>query len=63
MANVGGARGTHLKDTSPTDWEYTLSVNVVGAMTALRAATPQLRRTGGSAVLVSSISGPSPPPA
>ncbi|WP_199040367.1 SDR family NAD(P)-dependent oxidoreductase [Glycomyces salinus] len=62
VANVGGARGTHLKDTSPIDWDYTLSVNVVGAMTALRAATPQLKRTRGSAVLVSSISGSKPAP-
>ncbi|WP_026929119.1 SDR family NAD(P)-dependent oxidoreductase [Glycomyces tenuis] len=62
VANVGGARGTHLKDTSPDDWAYTLGVNVVGAMTALRAAVPQLQRTGGSAVLVSSISGAKPAP-
>ncbi|GAB3646794.1 SDR family NAD(P)-dependent oxidoreductase [Glycomyces tarimensis] len=62
VANVGGARGNDLKDTSPDDWAYTLGVNVVGAMTALRAAVPQLARTGGSAVLVSSISGAKPAP-
>ncbi|GAB3230500.1 SDR family NAD(P)-dependent oxidoreductase [Glycomyces halotolerans] len=62
VANVGGARGTHLKDTSPLDWQYTLGVNLVGAMTALRASTPQLKRTKGSAVLVSSISGTKPAP-
>ncbi len=62
VANVGGSRGTHLLDSSPDDWAYTLGVNVVGAMTALRAAVPQLRRTGGSAVLVSSISGSKPAP-
>ena len=62
VANVGGARGTRLEDTSPDDWAYTLGVNVVGAMTALRSALPQLRRTGGSAVLVSSISGSKPAP-
>lgn len=62
VANVGGARGTHLRDTAPADWEYTLGVNLVGAMTALRAATPQLKRTHGAAVLVSSISGSKPAP-
>ncbi|WP_198587025.1 SDR family NAD(P)-dependent oxidoreductase [Glycomyces xiaoerkulensis] len=62
VANAGGGRGTHLEDTSPEDWQYTWSVNVVGAMTPLRAATPQLERTGGAAVLVSSISGAKPAP-
>ena len=62
VANVGGARGMRLEDTAPADWEYTLGVNVVGAMTALRAAAPQLKRTRGAAVLVSSISGSKPAP-
>lgn len=62
VANVGGSRGAHLGDTSADDWAYTLGVNVVGAMTALRAAMPQLRRTRGAAVLVSSISGSKPAP-
>lgn len=62
VANVGGARGRGLLDTGPEDWAYTLSVNVTNAMTALKAALPQLRRTRGAAVLVSSISGSKPSP-
>ncbi|PRY61935.1 NADP-dependent 3-hydroxy acid dehydrogenase YdfG [Glycomyces artemisiae] len=62
VANVGGARGRSLTDTEPDDWAYTLNVNVVNAMTALKAALPQLRRRGGAAVLVSSISGSKPSP-
>lgn len=62
VANVGGARGRSLTDTDPEDWAYTMNVNVISAMTALKAALPQLRRTGGAAVLVSSISGTKPSP-
>ncbi|RRR97284.1 SDR family oxidoreductase [Glycomyces terrestris] len=62
VANVGGARGRSLTDTEADDWAYTLGVNVVSAMTALKAALPQLRRTRGAAVLVSSISGSKPSP-
>jgi 3-oxoacyl-[acyl-carrier protein] reductase len=62
VANVGGARGRSLIDTEADDWAYTLGVNVVNAMTALKASLPQLRRTRGAAVLVSSISGSKPSP-
>ncbi|MQM27651.1 SDR family oxidoreductase [Glycomyces sp. NEAU-7082] len=62
VANVGGARGRSLIDTEADDWAYTLGVNVVSAMTALKASLPQLRRTRGAAVLVSSISGSKPSP-
>lgn len=62
VANVGGARGRSLADTEADDWAYTLGINVVSPMTALKAALPQLRRTRGSAVLVSSISGSKPAP-
>jgi 3-oxoacyl-[acyl-carrier protein] reductase len=62
VANVGGSRGRSILDTEPDDWAYSLNVNVTSAMTALKAALPQLRRTGGSAVLVSSISGTKPSP-
>jgi NAD(P)-dependent dehydrogenase (short-subunit alcohol dehydrogenase family) len=62
VANVGGARGRSLIDTRPEDWAYTLGVNVTSAMTTLKAALPQLRRTRGAAVLVSSISGSKPSP-
>nr|WP_051704250.1 SDR family oxidoreductase [Glycomyces sp. NRRL B-16210] len=62
VANVGGARGRSLADTEADDWVYTLGVNVTSAMTALKSALPQLRRTGGAAVLVSSISGTKPSP-
>ncbi|MEU6858669.1 SDR family oxidoreductase [Glycomyces sp. NPDC046736] len=62
VANVGGSRGRSLHDTFPDDWAYTMGVNVVSAMTALKAALPQLKRTSGAAVLVSSISGSKPSP-
>lgn len=62
VANVGGARGRSLADTEADDWVYTLGVNVTSAMTALKSALPQLRRTRGAAVLVSSISGTKPSP-
>lgn len=62
VANAGGGRGTRLADTDADAWARTLDINLVSAMLTLRAALPQLERTGGSAVLVSSISGWKPAP-
>jgi 3-oxoacyl-[acyl-carrier protein] reductase len=58
VANAGGARGGGLQDSTTEDWTYTLSVNVVHAATAIRAAVPWLARSGqGAALVIGSISG------
>lgn len=63
VCNVGGGRGgSTLADTSSDDWAYTLDVNLVSSMAVLREAVPHLAECGGSAVLVSSISGWKPAP-
>ncbi|MEU1851156.1 SDR family oxidoreductase [Streptomyces sp. NPDC019990] len=60
---AGGVRGADLRDTEPHDWDQTCRLNVTHPAIALREAADHLAGTGGSAVLVSSISGwkPAPP--
>ncbi|GAA2600451.1 SDR family NAD(P)-dependent oxidoreductase [Streptomyces roseoviolaceus] len=60
---AGGARGTDLRGTEPSDWDLTCRLNVTHPAIALREAADHLAGTGGSAVLVSSVSGwkPAPP--
>ncbi|MFJ4979878.1 SDR family NAD(P)-dependent oxidoreductase [Streptomyces coeruleorubidus] len=60
---AGGARGTDLRETEPSDWDLTCRLNVTHPAIALREAADHLAGTGGSAVLVSSVSGwkPAPP--
>ncbi|MEU4206105.1 SDR family oxidoreductase [Streptomyces sp. NPDC045456] len=63
VANVGGARGGGLADATAADWSATYALNVGHAQRLLRAALPYLRAAGGgSAVLISSISGWKPSP-
>ena len=63
VANVGGSAGGELLDSTPEDWLRTFDLNLVHAVRALRAAVPHMRaRGGGSAVVVSSISGWKPAP-
>ncbi|WP_030147460.1 SDR family NAD(P)-dependent oxidoreductase [Streptomyces sp. NRRL S-455] len=60
---AGGARGGDLRATEPYDWDQTCRLNVTHPAIALREAADHLAEAGGSAVLVSSVSGwkPAPP--
>jgi 3-oxoacyl-[acyl-carrier protein] reductase len=60
---AGGARGADLRGTEASDWDLTCRLNVTHPAIALREAADHLAGTGGSAVLVSSVSGwkPAPP--
>lgn len=63
VANVGGSAGGELMDSTPEDWVRTFDLNLFHAVRALRAAVPHMRaRGGGSAVVISSISGWKPAP-
>jgi 3-oxoacyl-[acyl-carrier protein] reductase len=63
VANVGGSAGGELLDSTPEDWARTFELNLFHAVRALRAAVPHMRsRGGGSAVVISSISGWKPGP-
>lgn len=58
VANVGGSRGGGLQSSTAEDWMYTMSLNVVHAATAIRAAVPWLTASGqGAALVIASISG------
>jgi 3-oxoacyl-[acyl-carrier protein] reductase len=58
VANVGGSAGGELLDSTSEDWSRTFDLNLFHAVRALRAAVPPMQaRGGGSAVVVSSISG------
>ena len=58
VANVGGSAGGALMESTHEDWVRTFDLNLFHAVRALRAAVPHMRaRGGGSAVVVSSISG------
>ena len=58
VANVGGSAGGELLESTPEDWVRTFDLNLFHAVRALRAAVPHMRaRGGGSAVVISSISG------
>jgi 3-oxoacyl-[acyl-carrier protein] reductase len=63
VANVGGASGGGLLESSPQDWADTFALNVLHAAHAIRSAVPHFeRRGGGSALIVSSITGWKPGP-
>lgn len=63
VANVGGTFGGNFLTATPEDWVKTFEVNLVHAVRTLKAAVPYLERAGGgSAVIVSSISGSRPGP-
>jgi 3-oxoacyl-[acyl-carrier protein] reductase len=58
VANVGGSAGGELLDSTPEDWLRTFDLNLFHAVRAIRAAVPHMQtRGGGSAVVISSISG------
>src|SRR5438094_403468 len=63
VANVGGSAGGALLESTSEDWQRTFDLNVFHAVRAIRAAVPHLRRRGGgSAVIISSVSGWKPAP-
>lgn len=63
MANVGGAFGGGLEDSTHQDWVDTLNLNLLHAVNAIRAATPHMKQRGGGSILITaSISGWKPAP-
>lgn len=63
MANVGGAFGGGLEESTHQDWLDTLNLNLLHAVNAIRAATPHMKgRGGGSVLITASISGWKPAP-
>ncbi|MFO0594050.1 MAG: SDR family oxidoreductase [Myxococcaceae bacterium] len=63
VANVGGSWGGDFLETTAEDWVKTLEANLVHAARLIRAAAPHLEASGGgSAVIISSISGSRPGP-
>ncbi|HET9014980.1 MAG TPA: SDR family oxidoreductase [Thermomicrobiaceae bacterium] len=63
VANVGGSVGGDLVDSSYEEWVTTFDITLFHAVRAVRAAVPHMSaRGGGSAVIISSISGWKPAP-
>ncbi|MBL9038360.1 MAG: SDR family oxidoreductase, partial [Archangium sp.] len=62
VASVGGTVGGNFLETPPDAWTKTFELNAVLAVRAIRAAVPHLEKTGGSVVVVASISGSRPGP-
>ncbi|MBP6715655.1 MAG: SDR family oxidoreductase [Acidobacteria bacterium] len=54
---AGVVRDARLWKLTDDDWRSVMSTNLDSAFYLLRAATPRLRRAGGSVVLISSING------
>jgi NAD(P)-dependent dehydrogenase (short-subunit alcohol dehydrogenase family) len=57
VANAGISFARSIDEYTDDEWHRILSVNLDGAFYAIRAAVPHLRRSGGSIVLVSSMTG------
>lgn len=63
VTDPGGAAGGGLLESSPQDWADTFAMNVLHAAHAIRTAVPHFeQRGGGSALIVSSITGWKPGP-
>ena len=63
VANAGGSFGGGLLESTPQEWADTFALNVLHAAHAIRSAVPHFeRRGGGSALVVSSITGWKPGP-
>lgn len=55
IANAGyGVRG-RIENLRPSDWSNQLNVNLIGATQTARYALPELEKTGGRIVLISSV--------
>jgi 3-oxoacyl-[acyl-carrier protein] reductase len=58
VANVGGSTAQSLLEATPEDWISTFEMNLFHAARMIKTAVPHMeRRGGGSAVIISSISG------
>jgi meso-butanediol dehydrogenase / (S,S)-butanediol dehydrogenase / diacetyl reductase len=57
VCNAGIGLGGTVEEQSPEDWDAVLRTNLTGAFLASRAALPELVRTKGSIVTISSDSG------
>ncbi len=57
VPNAGIAPDTGWEEVAPETWTHLLSTLLVGPYATVRAATPHLRVSGGSVVLVASIAG------
>jgi 3-oxoacyl-[acyl-carrier protein] reductase len=58
VANVGGATAWRFDVSTPQDWTRTFDMNLFHAARSIQAAVPHMAaRGGGSAVIISSISG------
>ncbi|MDX6356324.1 MAG: 3-oxoacyl-[acyl-carrier protein] reductase, partial [Streptomyces sp.] len=63
VANAGGSYGGGLMESTPQDWADTYALNAGHAAHAIRCAVPHFERSGGgSALIVSSITGWKPGP-
>jgi 3-oxoacyl-[acyl-carrier protein] reductase len=63
VANAGGSFGGGLLDSTPQEWADTFAINALHAAHAIRTAVPHFeRRGGGSALIISSITGWKPGP-
>ncbi len=61
IANAGGSAGGGLLEASDEDWQFTLDMNLMHAVRAVRAATPFFKdRGGGAIVVVASVTGMTP---
>nr|BEK71374.1 SDR family NAD(P)-dependent oxidoreductase [Kitasatospora purpeofusca] len=58
VACAGGSRGGGIEEADPADWAWTLDMNAGHAARLIGSAAPHMRQAGGgSAVVISSISG------
>lgn len=57
VANAGISFARAIDEYTDEDWQRILSVNLDGAFYSIRAAVPHLRRSRGSIVIVSSMTG------
>ncbi len=55
IANAGFAVSGQVLDHEPEDWQRQFDTNVIGATMTIRAAMPELLKTKGRAVLMSSV--------
>lgn len=63
VANVGGATSWSFADARADDWVQTFEMNIFHAVRLIKSAVPHMQeRGGGSAVIISSISGWKPAP-
>jgi 3-oxoacyl-[acyl-carrier protein] reductase len=57
VANVGGATSWSFHEATAEDWVQTFEMNLFHAVRLIKASVPHMPQHGGSAVIISSISG------